>query len=85
MGWPNSDPEGWDEVCRDAFVRWLYDEMRKLDGDDWTTPVNYLVELFQDEHRDVFDALLTKVDAHYIDGATNDYFMAKYGGDEGRA
>ncbi len=81
MGWPNNDPERWNIVCAEAVTAWYMNEYFKYAGD--LAPTVYeLVEFLQSEHSDIFDALLMQVDASTIDGATNDYFMAKYGGEQ---
>ncbi len=83
MGWPNADPEGWDVVCRDAAEAWLVDEVVAFHA--LTEPpkrgYHLLLEMLQAEHPDVFDKILMRAPMSYIGGATNDYFMARFGGE----
>ncbi len=80
MGWPNNDPEGWDEVCRGAVFNWLGSEIETfIAPEDIPYTLGDVVEMLQQEHRNIFDAILAKVPPQILDTHEADYIGRKMG------
>jgi hypothetical protein len=63
MSWAADDPEAYDEILRNAAVRWLANQWLQVHGEPSSGVVEdflpKLVDMLQGEQRELFDAMLT--------------------------
>ena len=77
MGWPHSDPEGWDEVCRQAAIRHAAESWLTLFqpvDDDHRVNMTQVVEWLYAAFPAAYTALLAATPNDYILEAEADYF-----------
>lgn len=80
MGWPNNDPEGWNEVERSAVKTWLESEINAFYGVDnhgiIEDSVNDILSMLQAEHEGIFQAMVEQV-GYALSDAEADYLERK--------
>ena len=85
MGWPNADPEGWDEVERRAVGEWMRKEQLAFTS-EWPMREEQRTMLLlwlQAEHGNIFRAMVEALPTSALSDAEADYLERKFSTGEG--